>query len=194
MKAQKSSAGIGILRRPFQGILVLEVGVMACCSNPGSCGGDTSIPWFSALRDPSVRRLFLARYRRELFLGLGAGCLALVPALLFGEGVGGLGLPGPWLHLHAAAAAPAFLLGGTVLALSLAGGAAEGWLKASARTLGCVLLGGLANGLLDSGEGFLQGGGPVSLLAYGVLGLPALWLAWGALTLVFRPGAGRASC
>jgi hypothetical protein len=140
-----------------------------------------------------MRRLFLARYRRELLLGLGAGCLAGAAALLFGDGVGGLGLPGPWLHVHAAAAAPAFLLGGTVLALSLTRGAAEGWRRASARALACVLLGGLANGFLEAGEGFLQGGGPVSLLGFGLLGLPALWLAWGALAFAFKAEA-RASC
>jgi hypothetical protein len=52
-----------------------------------------------------------------------------------------------------------------------------------------LALGGAANGLLeleDMGAGFIQGGAWVSLLAYPVLGLPALWLAWWVLVTVFR--------
>lgn len=173
---------------------------MACCSEPGGCGGDRPFPWFSALRDPAMRRLFLVRFRRELLLGLGAGCLTGTVALAAGEGlVGGLGtlVGGPWLHFHAAAVLPAALLGGVVLALTLSGGVAGHWGPASCRVLACALLGGAANGFLELGDAggsaFFQGGGLVSLLGFGLLGLPALWLAWAGLAWAFR-GVGRRPC
>lgn len=148
---------------------------MACCSDPGSCGGDRPLPWLSTLRDPALFRLFLLRYRLELLLGLGAGCLAGAVAVAFGERLGGLGLQGPWLHVHTAVTAPAFLLAGLALALPAKGG----WPRAGARALPWLLLGGLANGLLE-------GGSALSLIAFGLLGLPLLGLAWCALALVSR--------
>lgn len=175
---------------------------MACCSDPeqesrgGSCGcGQRPFPWFSAVRDPVIRRLFLRRYRRELLLGAGTGCLTGGAALAFGEPLGALGplLGGPWLHFHAGAVLPAAILAGLALALSMArDGARRG--AASAWVLACAAAGGLGNGFLDLGDGpFLREGGAFSVLAFALLGLPATWLTWAGLAAVFprRPGPAQ---
>jgi len=142
---------------------------MSCCSDPkGSCCGQPqALPWFSALCDPVFRRRFLVRYWRELLAGTLAGGLAGYAALAHGDGIGALGplLGGPWFHLHAAAVLPATLAGGLVLAL-----APRPWLAASLRVLVCLALGGGLNAYLE--------GSWLSLPAFGVLGLPVLWLAW----------------
>ena len=185
---------------------------MACCTDPkpetegaascggGSCGcGSRPFPWFSAVCDPAIRRLFLLRYRRELLLGAGTGCLTGGAALLSGEGLGALGplLGGPWLHFHAAATLPAAILAGLALALSMAWNGARGWAAASAWVLICLAAGGAGNGLLELGEGpavagFLREGGPHSVLAFALLGLPATWLVWGGLKAVLPPPPAKA--
>jgi hypothetical protein len=167
---------------------------MACCSEPksgtkggGCCGGAQPFPWFSALCDPAMGKLFLLHYWRGLLLGVAAGVLAGAAVLAAGEALGGLGpvLGGPWFHVHAAAILPATLAGGLVLALA---GPGRG-LKASAWVLGALVLGGLGNGFLETGgtlAAFLEGAwiGP---LLFNALGLPALWLAL-ALARTVRPG------
>jgi hypothetical protein len=169
---------------------------MACCSEPksgtkggGCCGGAQPFPWFSALCDPAMGRLFLLRYWRDLLLGAGAGALAGLAVLAAGEGLGGLGplLGGSWLHVHAAAILPGTVAGGIVLALAGpgAGLTTAGWV------LGCLFLGGLANGLLEAGGALaplLQGGVWVAPLVFGVLGLPTIWLALRGLARIFQPG------
>ena len=72
---------------------------MACCNDSrsgsrgeGSCGcGPQPFPWLGALCDPAIRRMFFRRYRRDLALGAGAGCLAALPALGLGDRLGALG-------------------------------------------------------------------------------------------------------
>jgi hypothetical protein len=159
---------------------------MACCSSPGGCGGDKPFPWFSALRDPAILRLFLARYRREWLAGLGAGAAAGA-ALTLIEPLGALGplVGAPWLHLHAAAVVPAALLAGPALFLRLGHEGRGAWKGAAAWALAFLLLGGLANTLLEAADPirvatFFQEGGYASPLALALLGLPALWLAWEA--------------
>jgi hypothetical protein len=171
---------------------------MACCdptqskSRGGSCGcGDRPFPWFSAVTDPAIRRLFLRRYRTDLAFGAGAGAVVGLGVLGWSESFGALGplLGGPWLRLRLVPALPAALLAGMALALTLAVRGVRGWRLASGWMLVFLALGGLANGFLELEEGsagFLRGGGWVSLLAYLVLGLPALWLAWWVLVTVFR--------
>ena len=172
---------------------------MACCSDPGPesksggscCGGQRPFPWLSAICDPSIGRMFLLRYRREIMLGLAAGGLTGWAALAFGAALGALGplLGGPWLHFHPAAVLPAAILAGLVLALSIAWSGPRGWRAASFRALAAAALGGAANGFLELGEAqpggilasFLREGGLYSVLAFSLLGLPALWLAWGVL-------------
>jgi hypothetical protein len=153
------------------------------------------------MRDPAIGRLFLLRYRRELLLGAATGCLTSGAVLALGEGLGGLGplLGGPWIHFHAAAILPASILAGLILALSVAWNGAKGWRSASGRVLACAVLGGVANGFLELGEAsrpggilgaFCQEGGLYSVLAFGVLSLPATWLAWGILAAAFGGRAG----
>jgi hypothetical protein len=125
-------------------------------------------------------------------------------ALAAGEVLGGVGplLNGPWLHLHPGILLPTTVLGGLILALR---DRRKGWLPVSAGWLACAALGGTVNGCLEVGTtwtGFFQGGGLVSPLAFGVLGLPAGWLAWGIAAKLFMgkesaPGldhAGNGCC
>jgi hypothetical protein len=159
---------------------------MSCCSSPGGCGGDKPFPWFSALRDPAILRLFLARYRREWMAGLAAGAVAGA-ALSLIEPLGALGpaMGAPWLHLHPAAVVPATLLAGPALFLRLANDGRRAWAEGAAWALAFLVLGGLANILLEAAEPirvatFFQDGGYAYPLAFTFLGLPALWLAWEA--------------
>lgn len=173
---------------------------MGCCSESGGkkagggCCGDRPFPWFSALTDPTVARLFFRRFWRELLIGAGAGCLASLALLGAGDGLlGGLGvaLRGPMLHFHAAAVLPAALLGGLLLALGLAG--KGGRIGVPVWVVVIALLGGVGNGLLEVGDpgrgwlsAFLEEGGLASLLAFGILLLPVLaaarWLLGLALS------------
>ena len=181
---------------------------MSCCSDPkseakggGSCCGSRPFPWLSAICDPAIGRMFLLRYWRELLAGLGAGCLTGAAALALADGMGGLGplLGGPWLHFHALAILPAANPAGLILALTVAWNGARGWRAASAWVLVCAALGGAANGLLELGvaqpggllASFMREGGLYSMLAFALLGLPAIWLAWGILAATFRVRAGR---
>jgi len=173
---------------------------MACCNDSrsgsrgqGSCGcGPQPFPWLGALCDPAIRRMFFRRYRRDLALGAAAGCLAALPALGLGDRLGALGpaLGGPWLRLHPAAVLAAAVPGGIALALALAWKGARGWAAGSGWVLAWALLAGAANGCLDLGEasldGFIRNGGLSSALAFAILGLPAVLLAWGLLAAVFR--------
>ena len=159
----------------------------------GCCGGcQPPFPWFSAILDPVIRRLFFQRYWRELLLGAAAGLLAGAGVLALGEVLGGVGpmLNGSWLHLHPGAVLPTTLLGGLFLALrnpdQTSVARASGWL------LLLAALGGSANGLLETGaswSGFLQGGGLISPLAFAVLGLPLLWAFGAAASRLLRPTA-----
>ena len=172
---------------------------MACCDQTQSkakaggscCCGPQPFPWFGAITDPAIRRLFFRRYRTDLAFGAGAGAVVGLGVLGWSETFGALGplLGGPWLRLRLAPALPAALLAGMALALTLAILGARGWRLACAWMLAILALGGAVNGFLeleDASAGFLQGGGWVSVLAYLVLGLPALWLAWWLLVTVFR--------
>lgn len=185
---------------------------MGCCDQTqskakagGSCGcGPRPFPWFSAVTDRSVRRLFFRRFRTDLAFGAGAGAVAGLGVLGWSESFGALGplLGGPWLRLRLLPALPAALLAGMALAVVMAAKGAKGWRLASGWMLAFLTLGGVANGFmeLDAGAGFLQGGGWASVLAYAALGLPALWLAWWVLVTVFRkrpvmaPMGGEPAC
>lgn len=167
---------------------------MPCCSSSCGCGTDTSIPWFTALRDPAMLRLILARYRRELLTGLTAGALAGT-ALTFLEPLGALGpaLGAPWLHVHGAAALPALLLAGPALFLALAGRGRQAWRTGAGWTLAFLVLGGLVNGMLEAADplrlsAFVLDGGYASPVVFGCLGLLALWILWeAAAALGLRP-------
>ena len=165
----------------------------ANAKSSGCCGGcQPPFPWFSAILDPVIRRLFFQRYWRELLLGAGSGLLAGAGVLALGEVAGGVGpmLNGAWLHLHAATVLPMTVLGGIFLALRNPGQTST--LRACAWLLVLAVLGGGANGLLETGaswSGFLQGGGLISPLAFAVLGLPLLWLSGAGASRLLRPQA-----
>lgn len=183
---------------------------MSCCSEPksknknggGCCGGSRPFPWFSAVCDSTIRRLFFQRYWRELLLGLATGGLTSLAALPLGEAMGGLGplLGGSWFHLHVGALLPTALLSGLILALAGAGAgqgprlglATAGWV------LGLALLGGCGNGLLETNPAslaaFLAEGGLVSALLFGLLILPASWLVWAALGTLIPAREPKQSC
>ena len=163
---------------------------MSCCSDPkpetdagGSCAcGQRPFPWLSAICDPAIGRMFLLRYRRDLLLGAGCGCLTGGAVLAFGDALGGLGplLGGPWLHFQAAATLPAAILAGLSVSLSLAWNGARGWRAGTGWALAWSALGGLGNGLL-SGDG-----AGVPALALALLLAPATWMVRGALAGLFR--------
>lgn len=178
---------------------------MACCSEPGTetkggggcCGGQRPFPWLSALRDPVMLGLFFRRFWRELLLGLLCGGVTGLAALFFSDALGPLGplLGGPWLHFHAGAVLPAAILAGLVLAVGSGNGAKDRF-ALSGWALAILVLGGIANGFLELGEAghpsgllaaFFQEGGYASALVLGLLGLPASWLAWGAVARAKRP-------
>ncbi|GEM_PF-6596328 len=172
---------------------------MSCCSSSGSsggcCGGNRPFPWFSALTDPVIARMFLARYGRDLLAGLLAGASVSWAALAAGDALGGLGtlLRGSWMHFHAAAVIPTALLGAIVQLLGRAGDDLKGWLAPWGWVLALLALGGIGNGLLDLGDasggllaGFFQGGAWVSVPAFMALGLPAIALTTRATALAFR--------
>ena len=157
----------------------------------GCCGAcQPPFPWFSAILDPVIRRLFFQRYWRELLLGAGSGLLAGAGVLALGEVAGGVGplLNGAWLHLHPGTVLPTTLLSGIILALRNPG--QTSLLRAGGWLLVLAVLGGCANGLLETGpswSGFLQGGGLVSPLAFAVLGLPLVGLTGAGASRLLYP-------